>query len=488
MASTIGFPKELMNEIDYTLPSSMSSYAVKVVPSNLSQVQSPTASLPTAAGTYQVNGSSSNIIFDIPAGQSKDVFIDPRFSTLSFRVNYEITNSPAGVTIANCQLRGGAMSHFTRTYTQSQSGVILDDVNSLEVVHDMLVQTEINVASRDVLACMYGFEYERPGSDASGNVSYNQGHKIAGINNVAVTTATSKYYSYCMPLLNSLIGKGASKMFQIGATSKLQVVLQSNPIIPLTFVTTGTATTAVNFRITIDNISLNLQYVQLGDPAMKLLNKTGLQYYSGITYRTSTSTIPSSTSGAISLLTGLRGSSVRALFARFTESATLSTSGCINYNLDSKAPAATSIAWNINGVLVPSNPSNIVYNPAQVFAQTQQAIGSFNNYEFKSGLVPSKYFVYLPTSNTFPTDSDQVFTAAGNASEVINQAQFLYGYSLEKVAKAGILDGMNINSGSTFLNMNWVVNNTNAVTAFFIAKMDVLYILDTNDGSIQVRL
>jgi len=485
MSSAVGFPKELMNEIDYTLPASMSSYPVRVVPSNLSQVQSPTGALPTAAGTYQLNGSSSNIIFDIPAGQSKDLFIDPRFSTLSFRVNYEITNSPAGVTISNAQLRGGAMSHFTRTYTQSQSGVILDDINSLEVVHDMLVQSEIDVAQRDVLAAMYGFDYEVP-SASSANI--NQGHKLAGINNTAVTSATSKYYSYCVPLLNSLIGKGGSKMFQIGATSKLQVVLQTNPIIPVTFVTTGTATTAVNFRITIDNISLNLQYVQLGDQAMKLLNKTGLQYYNGITYRTSTSTIPSSTSGAISLLTGLRGSSVRALFARFTEAATLSTSGCINYNLDSKAPIATSIAWNINGVLVPSNPSNIVYNPSQVFAQTQQAIGSFNNYEFKSGLTPSKYFVYLPTSGTFPTDADQVFTLAGNASEVANQAQFLYGYSLEKVAKAGILDGLNLNSGSTFLNMTWAQNNTNSVTAFFIARMDVLYVLDTASGECSVRL
>jgi hypothetical protein len=486
MASTIGFPKELMNEIDYTLPSSMSAYSVKVVPSNLSQVQSATQTL-TASSTLQLNGTSSNVIFDIPAGQSKDVFIDPRFSTLSFRVNYEIVNTPSSAIVSSAQLRGGAMSHFSRTYTQSQSGVILDDINSLEVIHDMLVQSEIDVSSRDVLACMYGFEYERPGTDASGNVSYNQGHKINGINNTTLAAATSRYYSYCMPLVNSLIGKGASKMFQIGATSKLQVVLQSNPIIPVTFVT-STVSTAATFRITIDNISLNLQYVQLGGEAMKLLNKTGLQYYNGITYRSSTSTIPASTSGTISLLTGLRGSSVRALFARFTEASTLSTTGCINYNLDSKAPAATSIAWNINGVLVPSNPTDIVHNPAQIFAQTQQAIGSFNNYEFKSGLVPSRYFVYLPTGGTFPTDADEVFTASSNASSVVNQCQFLYGYSLEKVSKGGILDGLNLNSGSTFLNMVWACNNNVAVTAYFISKLDIIYILDTNSGEVSVRL
>jgi hypothetical protein len=483
MATTIGFPKELQNEIDYSLPASMSSYSVKVVPSNLSQSQSATQTL-TASSTLQLNGTSQNIIFDVPAGQSKDVFIDPRFSTLSFRVNYEIVNTPSAAIVTSAQLRSHAMSHFARTYTQSQSGVILDDINSLDVVSDMVVQNEIDVGTRDCLSSMYGFQYE----GATANQLYaNQGHKIVGIDNTTLAAATSKYYSYCVPFMNSLIGKGASKFFQIGATGKLQVVFQTNSIIPVTFVT-STATTAATFRITIDNISLNLQYVQLGMEAMKLLNKSGLQYFNGITYRASSSTIPASTSGSISLLTGLRGSSVRALFVRFSESSTLSTAGCINYTLDSKAPAATSIAWNINGVLVPSNPTDVVHNPALCFAQVQQAIGSFNNYEFKSGLVPSQYFIYLPTGGTFPTDADAVFTAAGTASSVANQAQFCWGYSLEKVAKAGILDGQNLNSGNTFLNMNWACNNSNAVTAFFISRLDIIYVLDTNSGDLQVRL
>ena len=483
MATTIGFPKSLQNEIDYSLPASVNSYSVKVVPSNLSQVQSATQTL-TASSTLQLNGTSSNIIFDIPAGQSKDVFIDPRFSTLSFRVNYEIVNTPSAAIVTSAQLRSNAMSHFSRTYTQSQSGVVLDDINSLDVLADMLVQNEIDVGSRDVLSAMYGFQYE--GATANQLFS-NQGHKIVGIDNTTLGAATTKYYSYCVPLMNSLIGKGASKMFQIGATGKLQIVLTTNSVIPVTFVT-STATTAATFRITIDNIALNLQYVSLGSEAMKLLNKSGMQYFNGLTYRVSSSTVPASTSGAISLLTGLRGSSVRSMFVRFSEASTLSTAGCINYTLDSKCPAATSIAWNVNGVLVPSNPTDIVHNPALAFAQTQQAIGSFNNYEFKSGLVPSQYFIYLPTGGTFPTDADAVFTAASNASSVANQAQFCWGYSLEKVAKEGILDGVNLNSGNTFLNMNWACNNSNAVTAFFLSRLDIIYVLNTDSGEVTSRL
>jgi hypothetical protein len=84
MLSQVGFPKELQNEIDYQLPPSVSAYNVKVVPSNGSQFQSSTQTL-TASSTLNLNGSNQNIIFDIPAGQGKSIFVDPRFSTLNFR-------------------------------------------------------------------------------------------------------------------------------------------------------------------------------------------------------------------------------------------------------------------------------------------------------------------------------------------------------------------------------------------------------------------
>lgn len=484
MATTIGFPTELKNEIDYSLPPSMSSYGVKVVPSNLSQSQSSVQTL-VASSALNLNGTSQNIIFDVPAGQSKDTFIDPRFSTLSFRCTYEIVNTPSAAKITSASLRGSAMSHFSRTYTQSQSGVILDDVNSLDVIHDFLTQTEIDVAQRDCLAKMYGFQYETAEA-ASANT--NQGHELSAmISTTGHSSSVKSYYSYCVPLLNSLIGKGQSKMFQIGATNKLQVVLTTNSILPVSIVT-DTASVPAQFRITIDNISLNLQYVSIGGEAMKLLNKSGLQYFNGMTYRASTSTIPASTSGAISLLAGVRGSSVRSLFCRFTEATATSIAGCINYILDSKMPLATSMSWNINGQLVPSNPTDLVHNPALAFAQTQQAIGSFNNYEFKSGLTPDKYFVYLPTSGSVPNDADHVLTEAGSSTSAESLAQFVWGYSLEKIAKAGILDGQNLNSGSTFLNMTWAAANSNAVTAFVIAKMDVIYVLDTVSGEISVRM
>jgi hypothetical protein len=481
MLSQVGFPKELQNEIDYQLPPSVSAYNVKVVPSNGSQFQSSTQTL-TASSTLNLNGSNQNIIFDVPAGQSKSVFIDPRFSTLNFRVNYEIVNTPSSAVITTCQLRSSAYAHFDRSYIQSQSGVLLDDVNLVGLVQDALINLEIDVAQRDALAAMYGFQYELAGASSQNN---NQGHKIGQIDGATLSASKTSYYSYSMPLLNSLIGKGAKKFFGIGCTNKLQLVMQSSAILPLTIVT-GTATTAATFRITIDNIFLSLNYVDVGMDSVKMLNKTGLQYYDAVTYRVSSATLPSS-AGAVSLLTGLRGSSVKAIWSRFCESTTLSTSGCVNYIYDSKAPQATSIAYNVNGIINPPNPIDLLHAPATALSFLQESNSSFNNYEFKSSCVPGQFFIYVP-GGTIATDADYVYTVAGNASLATSQANFHFGVNLEKISKYGILDGANLNSGNTFLNMVLANASTNTLTVFFIAKMDVVYILDTATGEVSVRL
>jgi len=480
MLSQYGFPKQLQNEIDASIPPSVSSYSVKVVPSNVSQVQTSTQTI-TASSTLQLNGVSQNIIFDIPAGQG-NTFIDPRFTTLNFRVNYEVVNTPSAAIITSANLRSSAYAHFDRSYIQSQTGVVLDDINLVGLVNDTLLQLEVDVAQRDALAAMYGLAFD----SATASKNANQGHAIAGVDGTTLAAAASAYYSYSMPFINSLIGKGAKKFFGIGKTGKLQCVLQTAAIIPITFVS-STATTAATFRCTIDNISLNLQYVDLGLEGMKMLGKTGIQYYDATTYRVSAATLPASTSGAVSLLTGLRGSSIKAIFTRFTEASTLTTAGCVNQIYDSKMPQATSIAYNVNGLLVPPNPVDLIHAPATAFSFVQEANSTFNSYEFKSGLVPSQFFIYIP-GGTLATDADKLVSGAGSATSVANQAQFLWGYNMEKISQFGILDGMNLNSGNTFLNMTLANANTNAITCYFIAKQDIIYVHDFSTGEITARL
>lgn len=482
MASGIGFPKSLSPEIDFALPEGVNSYNLRVVPSNLSSVVSTTQTL-TASSTLQLNGTSTNIIFDVPCSGGKGVHLDPRFTLLNFRVRYTVPAGASSASITVARLRSHAMAHFDRLLIQGQSGNVVEDINLYGLVNDVIVATEIDVAQRDVLAAAYGFAYE---DRSTNSLNLNNGHTLAGIHGGLLSSAVDVYYSYSVPLVSSLIGKGASKMFNIGATNRLQVTLQTASILPITFVT-GSATTAATFNCTIDNISLGLQYVDVGANGMRLLNKVGMQYYNGLTWRVSATSVPAGTSGAVSILTGLKGSSVRTCGLRVCEASTLSTAGCINQIYDSKCPQATALSWNINGQIYPSNPINALYNPAQLFMQTMQGIGNFDPYGFKSGLVPSQYFVYIP-GGTLPTDADRVFTDSGTASNSAAQSQFHWFYSLEKVAKAGIMDGANLNSGQTYLNAQLQNGSTNTLTYFFIAKMDVVYMLDPASGEISVRM
>lgn len=480
----VGYPSELKNEIDYSLPAGVESYSVKVVPSNLSNVTSAEQTL-TNSSNVNLNGNSTNIIFDIPCGQQgKGVFIDPRFTTLNFRVQYKVNSVGTSNAVTSALLRSSAYAFFDRQYIQSQSGVLLDDINNYGLVNDELIALGIDVAQRDALAMMYGFKYQNATSNSQND---NQGHPIGGWDGAtALATTNSPYYSYSVPLLNSLIGKGAIKLFQCGATNKLQLVLQTAAILPLTLIvgSTGSGNDA-KVSIIMDNISLNLQYVNIGEEGVKMLNKTGLQYYNGITYRCSSAVLPSA-SGSVSLLTGLRGSSVRSIITRCTEASTLSVTGCINYIYDSKMPQATSIQYNVNGLMIPPNPVDLLHAPATAYAYLQEANASFNTYEFKSGLTPDRYCIYVP-GGTITGDAD--YRVAQSSGSIANaQAQWAFGYNMEKISKAGILDGLNINSGNTFLNMVLANASSNTLTFFFIAKMDIIYILDTNTGEITVRL
>jgi len=483
MSGTVGLPKELSNDIDYQLPAGVNSYNVRVVPSNLSSVVSTTQTL-TASSTLQLNGTSTNIIFDLPCSGGKGVHLDPRFTLLNFRVAYEVPAGASAAVITSARLRSHAMAWFDRMFITSQSGAILEDINQFGLINDTIVATEIDVAQRDVLAGAFGFAYE-PESSNSQNIT--AGHALAGINGATLSAAAKVYYSYSIPLVSALLGKGASKMFNIGQTNRLQLTLQTAQIQPITFVT-GTATTAATFVSTMDNIQLSCQYVDVGAEGMRLLGKTGMQYYNGLTWRVSSTSVAAGVAGATSILTGIKGSSVRTLGLRVSETSTLTTGGCINQQFDSKAPQSTALSWNINGQLYPSNPINPLYNPSQLFMQTQQALGNFNTYEWKSGLVPSRYFVYLASGTALPTDADRVYTDAGSSSSVLYLSQFMWFYSLERVSKGGIMDGSNLNSGQTYLQNQILNGSSNAVTYYFIAKMDVMFMLDPSSGEISVRM
>jgi hypothetical protein len=487
MSAEIGFPAELSSKLDYTLPSEVSSMDVRIYPNNISSVQTAVTTYGSATGNQDIVLPTSTFTFALPTGAGKGQFLDPRFTRLNFRINYEIVSATSGATAtitSTSSLRSGAHAWIQRAWEESQSGVVVADQPSYDIIADMDSEFGYDVAQRDANSVSLGFEQTGAGSNS---INSNQGHAIGNFTYSAATPAAgNQYFSYSIPVLSPLIGAWAKKFFQIGAVNRHTLNLQLPPLAPVTFNVTSAATTAGTLRVTIDQVSLQLRLVNIPMDALKMIGKaSGVQYYNGQVGRVASQSL-GTTTGVQSWLIGIRGSSVKNLISRFTEGV-FTTAGCVNRYFDTKMPLYSSISYNVNGVNLPAAPDDLVRGVALAFARTQMAMAQFNSYDFKSGIVANSYCRYLPSSSV-PADLDANCVSAGTGSLVNQLCAFHYGVNLERVSKSGILSGMNLNSSNTYLNVNSTATPTNSVIAYFVALLDSLIIHDLETGELSVRL
>jgi hypothetical protein len=485
--SPLGLPLELkLGEVDYSLPADARSYAVNVQPSNVSQVQQTGISLicaANAAPTVLPQFSSQTLFFDLPAGSSPSTFIDNRFTTLSFRANVSITTGVTASSITSAFQRSGGYSWFDRMYITAQNGNIIEDITEFGLVNDLLVATQLNPATRDSLAVQYGFN-----SDAASIAA--QGHQWTTIVGGAATTATETY-SYSIPLTSSVVGSLADRFFNIGRTNKLQIALQTATELPISILCSATAAAAGAMTVTLSDFAIQCQYVDVGATALAMIDATlpdKKAYIHGTTYKTSSISMPA-VAGTQSLLAGIRGSSIKSLFARFQDLGTQSTTNSINGKYDSKNPMINSINFNVGGQRLPNNPVNPLLNPSRAFRALQMASGAFNNATFQSAMPPAQYCKLAAggTAQAATVGATQAyFWNLGSVQTAL--CQFIYGEDLEVVARRGLMSGLNCNSAPVFVEFNVASAPTNAQTLYVHALGDVVYIHDVMTGDVQVRM
>jgi hypothetical protein len=63
----------------------------------------------------------------------------------------------------------------------------------------------------------------------------------------------------------------------------------------------------------------------------------------------------------------------------------------------------------------------------------------------------------------------------------------MFSMPLQKVSKSKILDGLSFNQSNQFCELNLYSGPTYNQTLYFIAELDVLYII-TPDGDVQTRI
>jgi hypothetical protein len=484
--SAIGLPTEMkLGEVDFSLPMDARSYQVNVQPSNVSSVtQTGISVISAGAGppTVTPQFASQTLYFDLPCGASPSTFIDNRFTTISFRANLSVTTLFAGAFAQTGYQRSGGYSWIDRMYITAQNGNIVEDITEYGLVNDLLVATQLNPATRDSLAVQYGFL-----SDPAATLS--QGHQWTTIAQTSPTTATETY-SYSMPLLSSLIGVTADKFFNIGRTNKLQVAIQTPTELPISIVNAG-AITAGAFTITLSDFALQCNYIDIGPSALAMLDASlpdKKAYIHGQTYKTSSISMPA-VSGSQSLLAGIRGSSVKSLFARFQDGGAVSTTNSTNGKYDSKNPLLNSINFNVGGQKLPNNPINPLLNPSRAFRALQMASGSFNNSSFQSAMIPSAYCKLSAggTAQGAAVGATQAYYwNLGSLNTSL--CQFIYGEDLEVVARRGLMSGLNCNSAPVFVELNAASAPTNAQVLYVHALSDCVFIHDTATGNVDVRM
>lgn len=483
LPSPEGVPKEMeTGSLPFSLPPEAKSMQVRVQPSNISSIVSNTITL-TASTNINAEFPIQNLIFDLPAGQSPSQFLDSRQTTLNFRATYEIVNggTTAVMGTTNGYLRSHAGAWFDRMYVVGQNGSIVEDINEFGVVQDTMINLQMSNSNRDGVGVAYGF--------ASDYVETNQGHSLGIFASTrALATGNTESHSYSIPLVSGVLGVCADSFLNIGRTSKLQCVLQTAGIMPIS-ITTGTATANATFKVTLSDFTLQCDYVDIGSRALAMLDQSlvdGKSYIHGLTYRTSTNTLPS-TSGSVSLLAGLRGSSVKSLFARFQDSP-LTTAGSINGKYDSKLPMCSQIGFNIGGARYPPIPVPALLQPALCFRELQSAVGSFNSSELASS-IPTANYCKLSAGGTaqgFASTTQDYNWNLGSLPST--QSQFYFGTNTETCARRGVLSGLNCNASPIFLEMTIATAPTNAHNVFVIAQLDQIIVHDVRTGDIQVRV
>ena len=487
----IGLPSSILPSVNAVLSPECSSQFVRVQPNNLNTIVSADSAAVGSSVTdaVAIPFPSVPINFTIPSGSSPNVFIDYSKSTLQFRVKYECsTASSTSYSGLVSYLQGSAYSWFNRM-TESVNGMIVDDRTSLDVASNSDLQFLYNVAERDANVVSLGLLGEDSGTDSRNAC---QGHAIPILTGTSISTG-SNYYSYALPLKSALIGVDAKSMFPIGRSGLYNVTLYTPSIAPVTIINSGAtpAGAGLTAKFTIDQICIELFYLTLDQKSASLLPAPGKPWaMSGVTTRVGQGALPASVTGAVSVQVPVRVKSCRSLSTRFIDNR-LTTVGSLSGQFDSKCPLVSAMSYYLAGQKrVPNVPHSTQYSLANVFNHTMQAYfdGGADRWKSKAGFSWDSFSLYWATGTapTAGTGFDQRLISATSSSEAIALGTFEFAEDL-RLASTTFLNGTDLTSSNSYLEMNILNSNSGAQSLTFIAKADILFII-MPDGNVEVRV
>jgi hypothetical protein len=485
-----GLPPELnLTTLDMATPPEVKSTPIRVY-----AINNPSVSVSITTATVQPIGQfaetampQTDIVWDIPCNQSPSTMLDTRVSTLNFRAIVSCTTAGT-VGVYNGFLRSCCYAYFDSLTVKGQNGGQIENIPEFGLTMDNLLNLQMDFSTRSELASLYGF-------NATPQDLGNQGHLIPVICGSNTTTSAVPQlgvssFSYSVPLPSALLGVLNDRMFNIGRTKKIFLTMTTANILPFTIGCTTASTSATTWTIQLTDFNLQLETIDIGARALAELDKQAVDgnfFYHGITYKTTTASLPVAQGNSV-LPLGLVGQSVKSAFVRFYEQGAPSTTTSCNGKYDAKFPLLNQIGFNIGGIQYPqSGYINPLLYPSQSFRNLQLAIGSFNSTTQKSSILPLNYCVLstggtVSAVNSQNSGQDQQWQYKLSSPTV--QSQYIYGDNFEKIPKRGILGGLNMTNAKVNLVCSVASALTNAHTAYVTAMLDTQIIHNTHTGDI----
>ena len=431
---------------------------------------------------------SSMAIFSIPCGR-KNTYIDVNQSYIKFTIaNNDISGN-------SYNLDNNASCFINRVDTFS-SGNLLESVQAYNQVYTYLMDFQTNPAHKVGLANMYGI------CPTDTPASCRQGASVYG----------GQKSTYCMPLLNSLLGMGADKAFPAGFLNsdvRLEVTWEA-----LSKAVCFSASVATNSWQVIF-AELELCYIELEDTAQHMVDSqtpNGNVYLHGNSWRHYVSNLPASSAGVFSTLVPARMASIKSLVLLPRRSTEINSS--TSYGLNSRVnPCITSWWYRVGAVLCPARPIQLsnnqnTYGYSESFMEIQKAFHSITSPEYTGSITLSEYSVCDSAVDlgVGGISSGAVLAAATNAGTNSHKNAFALALELETFSGKSnlLLSGLNTLNSNIFFecNLGYSVTtalggnggpvvqaasagNTVAFTLDFFANFDVIYVIQ--DGQLTAR-
>lgn len=486
-----GIPASILPSLQAVLSPECSSQFVRVQPNNLSSIVSSATAVSASDTTVStISFPATPIQFSIPAGASPNVFIDHSKSSINFRVRYQVSTAGASYTGLTASLQGSAHSWFERC-TEMINGQVIDDQTGWDVASNSDLAWGLNVADRDANAVALGLYAE---DSVTGALNRSTGHNIPAFSGAGTIALGSNYYSYNIPFKSAFSGVDAKSFCPIGRCGKYDVTLYTPAVAPVSIINVGGAAgSGAEVIITIDQINIELFYLTLDQQSASLLPSMDKPWaLSGVTHRVGSGTLPSTVSGAVSVQVPIRVKSARSLSTRFSENSRVIATGAANGKFDSKAVLASSMSYFLAGQKrVPNLPHSTQYNLSRIFAHTQQAYydKGVDRWMSRCGYTMNDFSKYA-ASVVAPTSAnqyDQLLVTAGSATIVTSLAGFEFAEDLRLASTTQFLNGTDLTSSNSFLELNLLSGCTNQQNITFIAKADIIFIVMPN-GNVEVRV